>query len=271
MKHNMTLSQTLHSSHKHSTQPVTGVLLVHGLNGSASDMAELQGILEARGIVTKNMILPGHGQRVRDLFAVGWEDWAQAVRHELNLLKEQCGIVFLVGHSLGGALALHIAAHEEIAGIVSMCAPLYFHAWLKPAINLAKYILPFLPNIREDVRDSEAHRRYKRDVYRWMPMRPVESLIRYLPQLRAELPHVIAPALIITSIHDHVVPARDGREIYRLIGSHEKHLVTLHHSYHVIMKDHDREEVFDKTLAFVLGHARNTKPRGNQSIADQTA
>ncbi len=267
----MTLSQTLPSSHKPSMQPVTGVLLVHGLNGSTSDMAELQGILEAQGIVTKNMILPGHGQRVRDLFAVGWEDWAQAVRLELNLLKEQCGLLFLVGHSLGGALALHIAAHEEIAGVVSMCAPLYFHAWLKPAISLAKYILPFLPNIQEDVRDPEAHRHYKRDVYRWMPVRPVESMMRYLPQLRAELPHVTAPALIITSIHDHVVPARDGREIYRLIGSHEKHLVTLHHSYHVIMKDHDREEVFDKTMAFVLRHARDTKPHVNQSIADQTA
>ena len=267
----MTTSQTLYSSHNHAMQPVTGVLLVHGLNGSTSDMAELQSILEARGIVTKNMILPGHGQRVRDLFAVGWEDWAQAVNHELNLLKEQCDEVFLVGHSLGGALALHIAAQEKIAGVVSMCAPLYFHPWLKPAISLAKYILPFMPNIREDVRDREAHRRYKRDVYRWMPMRPVESMMRYLPQLRAELPHVTAPALIITSIHDHVVPARDGREIYRLIGSHEKHLVTLHHSYHVIMKDHDREEVFDKTLAFVLLHARNTKLRENQSTADQTA
>jgi carboxylesterase len=267
----MTISQTVRSSHKHATQSVTGVLLVHGLNGSTSDMTELQSILEARDIVTKNMLLPGHGQRVRDLFTVGWEDWAQAVRHELSLLKEQCTIVFLVGHSLGGALALHIAAHEEIAGVVSMCAPLYFHAWLKPAISVAKYILPFLPNIREDVRDPQAHRRYTRDVYSWMPVRPVESMMRYLPQLRAELPHVTVPALIITSIHDHVVPARDGREIYRLIGSHEKHLLTLHHSYHVIMKDHDREEVFDKTLAFVLRHARNAKPSENQSTADQTA
>jgi len=267
----MTTSQTLYSSHKHSTQPATGVLLVHGLNGSTSDMAELQSILDAWGIVTNNMILPGHGQRVRDLFAVGWEDWAQAVLHELNLLKEQCDEVFLVGHSLGGALALHIAAHEEIAGVVSMCAPLYFHPWLKPAISVAKYILPFLPNIREDVRDPEAHHRDRRDVYRWMPVRPVESMVRYLPQLRAELPLVTAPALIITSIHDHVVPARDGREIYQLIGSHEKHLVTLYHSYHVIMKDHDREEVFDKTLAFVLRHARNANPLENQSPADQTA
>jgi carboxylesterase len=62
------------------------------------------------------------------------------------------------------------------------------------------------------------------------------------------------------SVRDHVVPARDGREIYRLLGSQEKHLVTFYRSYHVIMKDHDREEVFEKTLAFIHRHAERAKP-----------
>ena len=266
----MTTPRTQQSTHIDPT-PIIGVLLVHGLNGSTSDMAELQDILQTHGIVTKNMLLPGHGSKVKDMISVGWEDWVQAVRDELNLIKEQCEVVFLAGHSLGGALALHIAAHEKIAGIVSMCSPLHLHPWLKPAVSIAKYLIPLVPTLREDVRDPEARRRYTRDVYHWTPLQPVESMVRYLPQLRAELPRITAPALIITSLHDHVVPARDGREIYRLIGSREKHLVTLHRSYHVIMKDHDRVEVFDKTLAFVLQHAGNAKPHKQQSSSSQTA
>ena len=256
----MTIPQTQQCTRTHSPQSIIGVLLVHGLNGNTNDMAELQDVLQAHGIVTKNMLLPGHGSNVRDMLSIGWEDWAQAVRDELNLLKKQSDVVFLVGHSLGGALALHIAAHEEIAGIVPICAPLHLQPWLKPVVSIGKYLLPLVPTIREDVRDPEARRRYTRDVYHWTPLQPVESMVRYLPQLRAELDHITAPALIITSLHDHVVPARDGREIYRLIGSREKHLVTLHRSYHVVMKDHDREEVFDKTLAFVLHHSKNAKP-----------
>ena len=95
--------------------------------------------------------------------------------------------------------------------------------------------------------------------------------MRYLPELRIELQRITAPSLIITSLHDHVVPARDGREIYKLIGSSEKHLVTLHRSYHVVMKDHDREEVFDKTLAFVLHHANNANPHSHQTATSQMA
>jgi carboxylesterase len=71
----------------HSTKlPVTGVLLVHGYNGCLSDMAEIEAALQAYGMVTKNMLLPGHGVHVREMMPVGWEDWAQAVHQEVKLL-----------------------------------------------------------------------------------------------------------------------------------------------------------------------------------------
>src|SRR5437763_4019418 len=132
--------------------------------------------------------------------------------------------------------------------------------------------MPFTPlvlRVRVDVRDPDARRRYTRDVYHWTPMQPVASMLQFLPTLRAELPQVTAPALIMISIHDHVVPARDGREIYRHIGSKEKHLVTFYRSYHVIMKDYDREEVLAKTTAFILHHAGRANPHKRNT--DQTA
>jgi carboxylesterase len=261
-----------HESHNtaHSSEnPTIGVLLVHGLNGSRRDLEELERALQDRGIVTNNILLPGHGVHVREMLPLGWHQWADAVRAELSDLKQRSDVVFVVGHSLGGALALHTAAHEEVAGIVAMCAPIHMHPLTHFAVRLGKYITPLVPTLREDVRDPDARRRYTRDVYHWTPMRPVESMLQFLPTLRVELPRITAPALIMTSIHDHVVPARDSREIYRRIGSKEKHLVTFHRSYHVIMKDYDREEVFAKTIAFILQHAGKATPSGK--IANQTA
>ncbi|GCE05517.1 alpha/beta hydrolase [Dictyobacter aurantiacus] len=235
-----------------------GVLLVHGLNGGKSDMEELGALLQAQGWCVELILLPGHGTDVRDMLPIGWAEWAQAVREALHELRERCDHVFLVGHSLGGALCLHMAASEPVAGLVTMCAPISMYPGMLAAVRVVKRFTPWLPTLREDVRDKEARRRYARGVYRHTPMAPVESMLQYLPLLRAELPNVTAPILIMTAIHDHVVPARDGRTIYRLIGSQEKQLVTFHRSYHVIMKDHDREEVFERTLAFIQRHLPST-------------
>ena len=267
----MSASPSPHNSHnQYSSGPIIGVMLVHGLNGGRSDMQELGDLFLSHGMVTENILLPGHGSQVRDMLPIGWPEWSQAVRDELRALKQRCDVVFLIGHSLGGALCLHTAAHEKVAGVITLCAPIHMRPWMMPAIRLAKRFTPLLPTLREDVRDPVARRRYTRDVYRWTPMAPVESMLQYLPRLRAELPQIKAPALIITAVHDHVVPARDGREIYRLIGSEEKHLVTLRRSYHVVMKDHDREEVFAKAMAFVQRHASGAKlHRTNHN--DQTA
>lgn len=241
-------------------KPVIGVLLVHGFNGSTRDMAEMEMVLQKHGMVTHNMALPGHGTHVKNMLAMGWKDWAEAVHAELLALKQRCDIVFVVGHSLGGSLALHAAATQEVSGVVAMCAPIRMHPLTYWMVWAAKFFTPMLPGAHEDVRDPAARRRYTRDAYSWTPLRPVESMLLYLPTLRAELRRVTVPALIMTSIWDHVVPARDGREIYQLLGSKEKYLVTLHHSYHVIMKDYDREEVFAKTTAFVLRHAIPASP-----------
>lgn len=256
----METSHMSHGASQSTKQPLIGVLLVHGLNGSRRDFAELEVVLQDRGMLTHNMLLPGHGGNVRGMLSLGWHDWAKAVRSDLLALKQRCDVVFLVGHSLGGALCLHTAAHEEVAGLVTMCAPLHMHPLTRLGVGLARRFTPLLPTIREDVHDPQARRRYTRDVYRWTPMTPVASMLEFLPTLREELPQITAPALIMTSIFDHVVPARDGREIYRRIGSKEKHLVTFHRSYHVIMKDYDREEVIAKTTAFILRHADHATP-----------
>lgn len=267
----MTTSETPQHTYSSSKQPTIGVLLVHGFNGTRQDLTDLEVILQDHGMVTHNMLLPGHGTHVRDLMSLGWQDWAQAVREELQALKERCDVVFLVGHSLGGSLALHIAAYEEVTGIVTMCAPIRMYPLTKFFVGIAKYVTPLLPSIPGNVRDREVRRSYTRDIYRWIPMRPIESMLEYLPKLRTELSRVTVPALIMASIYDPVVPVRDGREIYQLIGSREKHLVIFHHSYHLIMKDHDRKEVINKTLAFILHHASKTKPHRKNSSVDQTA
>ncbi|QBD79140.1 alpha/beta fold hydrolase [Ktedonosporobacter rubrisoli] len=232
-----------------------GVLLVHGFNADQHDMEDLAHAFASQGLLTENLLLPGHGTHVREMFSSGWPEWACAVKTALQRLQERCAAVFLIGHSLGGSLCLHVAAQENVAGIVTICAPVRMYPWMQLAVHLAKYLTPLLPTLREDICDPKAHRRYQSRGYRWTPTAPVASMLEFLPQLRAELPTITAPVLIMVAHHDHVVPACDGSEIYRLLGSQDKHLITFYRSFHVIMKDHDREEVYARARDFILSHS----------------
>nr|BBH93735.1 hypothetical protein KTA_19340 [Thermogemmatispora argillosa] len=238
-----------------------GVVLVHGLNGSRYDMQELEIYLRARGLQVVNLLLPGHGEEdATRLVEVGWRDWVEAVRSEVQALKRRCAAVFLVGHSLGGALVLYVSAQEAVDGVVAMCAPLHLYSWTLPFIRLARRLMPRIRWAWEDIRDPAARYAYSRQrfkqSYQWRVLVAIENLLEFLPHLQQALPAVTAPALIMVARHDHVVPARDGQAIYRQINSREKYLVTFHRSYHLITKDYDREEVFEKTAAFIDEQAR---------------
>lgn len=249
-----------------SKPPVIGVLLIHGLNGNPSDLAELATFLQEHGMGTTTMLLPGHGEHGCEMRPVHWQEWTAAVHTELNRLKEQCDLVFLLGHSLGGTLALYVAAQEEVTGVVAICPPLQLDPWLPLVVGLLKYVMPVVPTLHADVRDPEARRRLG-EVYRWASTQTMASALQFCQHVRAALPQVTAPALILTSLHDHVVPARDAQEIYHLLGSPTKHLVTFQHSAHVLIMDYDREAVFAQTAAFIAQQVREATAERSGSPA----
>ncbi len=234
--------------------PRVGVLLVHGLNDGLCNMEELTGFLASYDIVALNVLLPSHGPHVRDRLPSDWSECSHAIHKELQRLKRWCSYVFLIGHSLGGALCLHIAASESVTGVVTICEPVYMYPWLHPAVCLIKHSTPMPAKLREDLRSSEARRRFALGVHGRPPMASVKSVFHDWSLLRTELPSVTAPVLIMTAIHDHVVSARDTQAIYRLIGSQEKYLVQFRRSYLLLMNDPDQEVVFARTLDFIQSH-----------------
>ncbi|MBX5451964.1 MAG: alpha/beta hydrolase, partial [Thermogemmatispora sp.] len=154
----------------------------------------------------------------------------------------------------------YVSAHEAVDGVVAMCAPLHLYSWTLPFIRLARRLMPRIRWAWEDIRDPAARYAYSRqrlkESYQWRVLVAIENLLKFLPHLQQALPAVTAPTLIMVARHDHVVPVRDGQAIYQRISSREKYLVTFHRSYHLITKDYDREEVFEKTADFIDEQAR---------------
>jgi len=256
-----TSSQFLEGASPAGKPPLIGVLLIHGLNGNPSDLAELASVLQTHGMATTTMRLPGHGEQGCEMRPVSWQEWVRAVRTEVHQLKEQCDLVFVLGHSLGGALALYVAAQEAVTGVVALCCPLL--PWLQPMVSLLSYLLPVLPTLHADLCDPQARHHEGGALYRWAPTPTVKSGLRFLWQVQAALPQVSAPALIIAGLHDHVVPVADACVIYHLLGSPTKQLVIFPRSAHVLLKDYDQQAVLAKTVAFILRQAQQARAQSS--------
>ena len=94
-----------------SSEPVGGVLLLHGMSDSPYSLRALGQTLNEHGYHVIGLRLPGHGTAPSGLRYIKWEDMAAAARLAMNRLADQAGPkpVHIIGYSTGAPLALNYA------------------------------------------------------------------------------------------------------------------------------------------------------------------
>ncbi|MDK2824165.1 MAG: carboxylesterase [Clostridia bacterium] len=228
-----------------------GCLLIHGFTGSPGEMRPLGEFLHTKDYTVKGVLLPGHGTKVEDLARTNWQHWYEEVQKGYKSLKQSCEKIFIIGLSMGGDLALHLAANNKInGGIVSICAPIFL-------IKKKAYLAPILKYfVKYSKKKSYSSKNYESFWYDQYPISCTASLVKMLPIIKKELRRIMNPSLIIQSTLDKTVDPRSAQYIYDNIGSKEKEIYWLHNSGHIATLDTEREKVFLWIEEFI---ARNTK------------
>lgn len=88
----------------------TAVLMLHGFMGSPAELRPLGRALAAAGIDAHGIVLPGFGPDIARLGRVGKREWIEAGLAAWGELAGRYRRLALLGFSMGGALALHVAA-----------------------------------------------------------------------------------------------------------------------------------------------------------------
>lgn len=238
-------------------------LLVHGFNAVPAEFDQVTQRLTRRGISCRALRLPGHEGGVHALAATTYSEWLAAVSDATEEALCLSSSVVLIGHSLGAALALAVAAREpRLAGVVALCPPLSMWPGVGSVVRAVHRVVPLVPAFPHDV--SRARRGCMRGIghaARWMPLRPLHSLFCALPALREDLRAVTCPALVVCARRDHVVPAQDGYETFALLGSRRKELLPLDRSSHQVLHDSEWEVVERRICRFCLLAQEETRPR----------
>jgi carboxylesterase len=224
-----------------------GALVVHGFTGNPQGLRGLAEAFAAGGFAVELPLLPGHGTSVDDMVTTRWDDWSVAAEAAYGSLAERVDKVVVAGLSMGGTLTCWLAErYPEIAGIVLVNAVVDVPPEMAaPLQELVDGGVDRIPAIGNDVADPEAREK----AYDATPLEPLLSLAAAAAHVRADLPKIACPALILTSTQDHVVDPLNSEIIAGGVSGPVER-VTLERSYHVATLDYDKDIIEERAVGF---------------------
>lgn len=229
---------------------------MHGFTGSPASMRPWGEHAAAQGWTVRVPRLPGHGTTWQEMNRTRWEDWYAEVDAALDELGDRCSQVVVGGLSMGGALALRLAAERpaDVDALVLVNPAVSLVDRRLAALPVLRHVLASLPGIANDISKEGADERG----YDRVPLHALWSQTRLWDDLRPTLHRVSCPLLLFRSRVDHVLDPSSARIVLAGVSSAVAEEVVLEHSFHVATLDHDAaliEETADAFLDRVLDDA----------------
>lgn len=231
-----------------------GCLLLHGFTGCPDEVYPLAEHLQARSDCQIHVpTLPGHGPG-GNLKEVSWQDWLQFAEKEFLRMSQHCQEMFVIGFSMGGMLAIHLAARfaSGVSRLVLLAPALFQPNTGQIWEDLVKLISEYP---REGKQLKEQLERYKRKIST-TPLRAVYQFRKLVKEASASIPLVTCPVLIIQGKKDDVVLPESATYIYEHVQSARKELLFLPESKHMLCHDVEKEKLFQMVERFLI-HTEN--------------
>ncbi|MGH2489348.1 MAG: alpha/beta hydrolase [Candidatus Limnocylindria bacterium] len=232
---------------------------MHGFSGSPLEMMPLGEVLSNAGWTVANAQLAGHGTSPKDLARTSWREWIASAADAYEDLRRRTRRQAIIGLSMGGAIALYLAAREGADAVVAISTPIRVRPMLAGAARVASRIIPLAPVIfRLSPRDPMA--RQYRSPYAQIPLGATAELSALLSETMRLLPSLTAPVLVVQGRRDWVIPKDSGEAILARAARAPGRLLWLRRSGHMATLDRDREMLFEEVKGFLRDHLVGESP-----------
>lgn len=227
-----------------------GCILVHGHTGTPKEMRWMGEYLANLGYTILGVRLAGHATKPEDMRRTNWQDWVNSIEDGYHLLKSVTDQIFLIGFSMGGILSLQFASHHLVTGTVVLSTPYALPS--DPRLSFIGIVALFMPWMKQRPTDWHNPEAAEDHIcYPYFPTRSVIQLRELLNQMRAGLPRIKTPVLIIQSKQDSGVDPHNAELILAELGSSDKQIFWVENSGHVIPREPDRELAFQAIHQFI--------------------
>lgn len=231
-----------------------GALFLHGFGDTPQSMRRLAEHLHARGWTVRVPLLPGHGRTLRAFTRSRRGEWYAAARAAYDSLQRTVPVVAIVGQSMGGALAVRLAAERPDVRALVLLAP--YLTMLPRVARLARLhwavtlLTPYLHSRAEaSIRDAAARSRSLG--YGFTSARLLRELQLLTAEASAAASRVRAPTLVLQSRDDNRLSPAGAEDAFGRLRAAPRELVWVAESGHVLTVDVGHETVFARTAEWL--------------------
>jgi carboxylesterase len=248
----------------------TGVLLIHGLGGTPTELRFIAQGLARAGRTVLCCHLAGHCSTPEELRRSTWREWYASVAAAHDRLKEHCDVILAGGLSMGGILALRLAQlrRDELHGLLIYAPTLRLDGWAMPwHSSILRYVKPTPVPLEFDLPEREPYglkdERVRALVVSSMqsgdssqagvfstPLRSLANFNALVDQVKRRLGDVRQPALLVHPRNDDIASLKNTQYLQSHLGGLVDTLV-LDNSYHMVTLDQQRHVVAERTDRFV--------------------
>lgn len=236
------------------------VLFLHGWTSTPRELRFLAEKTAAAGFRCQGLLLKGHGTTIRALHGVNFSDHLAESEEAFGKLALAHERVSICGLSLGGLLALNIAARRRVANLI-LIAPFLKPAgttfglpnrWLVGRVPLSGYVGKNVAGPINDPAGLEGH-----IAYHAMPAQEMVSIVQATRDFQGMEGSISCPTLVLHSVNDTTSDFSGSLALMQNLGSDDKTLIAFNRGNHVITLDYDRESLEAKTVEWLQRHQLN--------------
>ena len=252
-----------------------GVLLIHGLTGTPTEMKQYGKVIARQGFTVACPELAGHCATIEALSATKWQDWYLSIEAAFDALKEECEHVYVSGLSMGALIALMLAAKKgnKVAGIILLSTTFFYDGWnvpkLKQAILLPlvlytplKYFVQWEETAPYGIKDERVralvhailenrdNQAADKIGYFKTPATVILESVRLIRAAKKALKNVTVPTLIIHATEDDMASLKNAYYTQANISSDTVETFFVDDSYHVLTLDKRKDEVARRAAQF---------------------